>query len=335
MRALHLLLLLAAGCEISAQTMRIAAIDVEGGKATLYVSPSGESMLIDTGYAGNDGRDAKRIAAAATRAGVKRIDNLVITHYHGDHAGGVRQLAATMPVGKIFHRGDDIDRTNRKTVTVFEAFSEVRSKYPHQAVHPGDTIPMKGMRVDVVAAGGESLARPLAGAGEPNPLCATYEAIRPDPGENARSVGVVITLGKLRVADLGDLHWNKEHELVCPVNQLGTVGLYMTTHHGTETSGPAAIVHAMRPLAAVMNNGANKGGSKKAWTTIRESPGLEDIWQLHTSEAGGSGHNAPEAFIANPSVADDAGYAIEVTGRADGSFTIRNLRNGYEKSYRR
>src|SRR5580693_9213395 len=95
-------LFLAGAVLLPAQTLRIYAIDVEGGKSTLYVSPSGESMLVDTGYAGNNNRDADRILAAAATAGVKRIDYLVITHYHGDHAGGVPQLAAKIPIGKMF-----------------------------------------------------------------------------------------------------------------------------------------------------------------------------------------------------------------------------------------
>src|ERR1700748_295490 len=146
MNKLTLLLLAAAAC-LPAQTLRIYAIDVEGGKSTLYVSPSGESMLIDTGYAGNDNRDANRIVAAAASAGVKRIDYLVITHYHGDHAGGVTQLAAKMPIGKIFDHGDSFEQSNKKTQAVFQPFEKTREKYPHQTVHPGDTIPVKGLKV--------------------------------------------------------------------------------------------------------------------------------------------------------------------------------------------
>jgi competence protein ComEC len=198
-------LALAAASGLSAQTLRIFAIDVEGGKATLYVSPSGESMLVDTGYAGNDSRDANRIAAAAASAGVKRIDYLGVTHYHGDHAGGVPQLAAKLPIGKIFDHGDSFEQSNAKTQAVFEPFAAVRAKYPHQTLHPGDTIPVKGLRVDIVAGAGEAIASPLAGAGQPNSLCSSYEPLAPDPGENAHSLAMIITFGALRIADLGDL----------------------------------------------------------------------------------------------------------------------------------
>jgi beta-lactamase superfamily II metal-dependent hydrolase len=317
------------------KTLRIYAIDVEGGKSTLYVSPSGESMLIDTGYAGNNDRDANRIAAAAKSAGVKKIDYLVVTHYHGDHAGGVPQLAAKMPIGKIYDHGDSIETTNAKTQAVYLPFVALRDRYPHQTLHPGDTVPIKGLQVDVVAGNGDSIAKPLPGAGQPNPLCSSYQALPPDPGENARSLAMIITFGSMRISDLGDLFWDKEYDLACPVNKLGVVDLYMTTHHGTATSGSPQIVHALHPKVAIMNNGADKGGSIKAWTAIENSPGLEDLWQLHFSNEGGKEHNVAEKFIANPSVENDGGYSIEITAHPDASFTVRNTRNQFEKPYHR
>jgi competence protein ComEC len=336
MHRVSILFLAAVAC-LPAQTLRIYAIDVEGGKSTLYVSPSGESMLIDTGYAGNNNRDANRIAAAAASAGVKRIDYLVITHYHGDHAGGVPQLAAKMPIGKIFDHGDSFEKSNEKTQAVFQPFEKVREKYPHQTVHPGDTIPVKGLKVEVVAGAGDAIASPLSGpgAGQPNPLCASYEALKVDPGENAHSLAMIITFGNLRIADLGDLYWNQEHELACPVNKLGTVDLSMPTHPGTATSGSPQMVHALHPRVAIMNNGATKGGSIKAWTAIENSPGLEDLWQLHYSNEGGKDHNAAETFIANPSEDNDKGFALEVSAQTDGTITVRNDRNKFEKTYRR
>ncbi len=318
---------------LTAQTLHIFAIDVEGGKSTLYVSPSGESMLVDTGYAGNDNRDADRIVAAAKAAGIKKIDYLVITHYHGDHAGGVPQLAAKMPIGRIYDHGDSIDTANDKTDAIFRPYSKVRARYPYQRVKPGDTIPIKGLRVEVVAASGESIAKPLPGAGQPNPECQSYQALPPDPGENAKSIAMMITFGDLRISDLGDLFWDKEYDLACPVNKLGTVDIYMTTHHGTQTSGSPQMVHALNPKVAIMNNGEDKGGSIKAWTTIENSPALQDLWQLHFSKEGGKNHNVAEQYIANPSAAGDKGYSIEILAQADGTFRVRNNRNQFEKTY--
>jgi beta-lactamase superfamily II metal-dependent hydrolase len=333
------ILVLAAAASLQAQTpgkpLRIYAIDVEGGKSTLYVSPSGESLLIDTGYAGNDNRDANRIVAAAASAGVKKIDYLVITHYHPDHAGGVPQLAASMPIGKLFDHGDSFEKSVEKTEAAFEPYAALRAKYPHTVVKPGDTIPIQGLEVEVVTSGGKAISKPLPGAGQPNPLCTSYQALEPDPGENAHSIGMILTFGSLRIADLGDLYWNQEYDLACPANKLGAIDLYMTTHHGTATSGSPQIVHAMHPLVAIMNNGADKGGSVKAWTTIETSPGLQDLWQLHYSNAGGRDHNVADNFIANPSAADDKGFPIEVVAYAGGSFTVRNPRTGFERTYRK
>jgi beta-lactamase superfamily II metal-dependent hydrolase len=326
-------LFVAAATLLAAQNLKIYAIDVEGGKSTLYVSPSGESMLVDTGYAGNNNRDANRILSAAASAGVKRIDYLVISHYHGDHAGGVPQLAAKIPIGKMFDHGDSFEKSNVKTQAVFQPYAALREKYPHQVLHPGDTVPIKGLQVEVVAGAGDAIATPLPGAGQPNPACSSYQALPVDPGENAHSLGMIITFGKLRIADLGDLFWNQEHELACPVNKLGVVDLYMTTHHGTKTSGSPQMVFALHPKVAIMNNGADKGGSIKALTTLHQSPGLQDLWQLHFSNEGGKQYNAPESFIANLSPENDKGYAIEVTAHPDGTFTVRNDRNQFQKTY--
>jgi len=320
---------------LPAQTLHIYAIDVEGGKSTLYVSPSGESMLVDTGYAGNNNRDADRITAAAASAGVKQIDYLVVTHYHGDHAGGVPQLAAKVPIGRIYDHGDNFETSNKKTQAVFLPYTALREKYPHQTAKPGDIIPVRGLQVTIVASAGNSIAKPLPGAGQPNPKCATYQALPPDPGENARSIAMIIAFGKLRIADLGDLFWDNEYELACPVNKLGAVDLYMTTHHGTATSGSPQMVEALHPRVAIMNNGADKGGSIKAWTAIENSPGLEDLWQLHYSNEGAKDHNVNEKFIANPSTENDKGYSIEVLALPDGSFTVRNDRTQFEKTYRK
>jgi beta-lactamase superfamily II metal-dependent hydrolase len=315
----------------SAGRLRIYAIDVEGGKSTLYVSPSGESMLVDTGYAGNASRDARRIVAAARAAGIRQIDYLVITHYHADHAGGVAQLAAAFPVRAFYDHGDNY-QGDPKSAPVFKAYRAVRARHPHTVLQAGDFVPVKGIRVQIVAASGRAIAATLPGAGQPNPLCASYRPIAADPGENPRSLALLITFGQFRVADFGDLYWNQEHSLACPADKIGAVDLYMTTHHGKKTSGSPQLVHALHPRAAVLNNGPSSGGSAEALQTLRSSPGFLDLWQLHFSTAAGPSLNSAEAFIANP--ADPcSGYWIEVSAAADASFTVANRRNQYARSY--
>ncbi len=334
MRALLPVALIAAFATVlpAARNLEVYAIDVEGGQATLVVSPSGESMLIDTGWGGNNHRDAERIAAACKNAGVKKIDYLVITHYHSDHVGGVPQLAEKMPIVNFVDHGPSVE-TGKQADILFNAYKDYRSKGKHIEVKAGDPIPIKGIDVRVVSSNGDVISTPLPGAGAPNPECSTFQKREPDNTENARSVGTVISWGKFRMLDLGDLTWNKEYDLVCPNNRIGTVDVYLVSHHGMNMSGSPQLVHAIHPRVAIMNNGARKGGTVEAWQTIHDTPGLEDFWQLHFSVAGGKEHNSPDTFIANLDEICE-GKWIKLTVDKDGGFTVANARNRYEKSYK-
>jgi competence protein ComEC len=318
----------------TARNLDIYFVDVEGGQATLFVSPSGQSMLLDTGWPDTLNRDAGRIAAVAKLAGVKQIDYLVITHYHMDHVGGVPQLAALIPIRNFVDHGPSVEHDGSAD-KLFQAYARVRTQGNHIQVKPGDKLPVQGIDVKVVTADGQEIEHPLPGAGQPNSFCASTSQKEADPSENARSVGVLVSYGKFRLIDLGDLTWNKEYDLVCPRNKLGTVDVYLSTHHGMDLSGGPEIVHALHPVVAIMNNGATKGGSPEAWQTIHISPGLEDLWQLHFAEAGGKANNAPEDFIAN--LKDDSRQAtahwIKLSVGPDGSFSVTNSRNGNVKKY--
>jgi beta-lactamase superfamily II metal-dependent hydrolase len=316
----------------AAKDLQIYFIDVEGGQATLFVAPSGESMLIDTGWSGHNSRDADRIAMVAKRAGVKKIDYLVVTHFHEDHVGGVPQLAGKLPIRNFVDHGSTVE-TDPRSSELFKAYTEYRGKGNHILAKPGDTIPVKGLDVQVLTANGDEISKPLTGGGQANPLCSDAKLRERDDTENARSVGTLITFGKFRVIDLGDLTWNKEHELFCPDNKIGAVGLYIVSHHGSELSGSPAMVHALHPQVAIMDNGARKGGTPEAWQAIHTSPGLEDIWQLHYSIAGGKENNTPDTFIANTDELGDQANWIRVIAHEDGSFTVYNSRNKFTKTY--
>ena len=326
------LLLLIPALLHAAGGFQIYAIDVEGGKSTLYVSPSGQSMLVDTGYAGYGGRDAARILKAAQAAGILQIDYLAISHYHKDHAGGVPQLAARIPIRNFVDHGKNFELA-KDNGDVYTAYVKTRKQGNHLEVKAGDTIPLEGLRVDIVTASGVAIQNPLPQGGQPNPTCAKYLPIDPDRGENSHSIGMVIQYGSFRVVDLGDLYWNQEHDLACPSNKIGVVDLYMTTHHGKKTSGSPQMVWALHPRVAIMNNGPDTGGSEQAWQTIHDSPGFLDLWQLHYAAKNDRKHNTDDRMIANTKEKDCAGDWIRVVAQSDGSFTVRNGRTGFEKSY--
>jgi hypothetical protein len=198
-------------------------------------------------------------------------------------------------------------------------------------VKPGDKVPLRDLDVTIVSSGGERLTRPLTVPAQPNPLCGAFTPKDVDGSENARSVGSLIAFGRFRMIDLGDLTWNKEQELVCPANLLGTVDVYVTTHHGLDQSGPPVIVHALRPRVAIMNNGPKKGGAVEAIRTVRSSPGLEDFWQLHYAVDAGRDVNMPEAMIAN--LDESTAHWIKLSAQRDGSFTVTNGRTNETRRY--
>jgi competence protein ComEC len=333
-----------------AKTFDTYVIDVEGGEATLFVSPSGESLLVDAGWPGFDGRDAERILTVARRAGIKQIDHLAITHYHADHAGGAAQLAAKLPIRPFIDRGPNFSDDER---TAYDAYAPVRGGGRTTEVKPGDVIAVTGLDVRVIAAGGLVLSAPLAGQGDSNPFCAGFKpqgteiTSRAADGGDSRSMSLLVTYGRFRTVIMGDLTWNKEFELMCPRNPLGDVDVYLVSHHGSDTSGSAALVHAIRPRAAVMNNGPRKGGAVQTFEILNRLPDAVDLWQNHYSVPGGQQHNRPETFIANldegtPVAGGRAGAApvhggaahwIKVSARADGSFTVVNSRNAFAKEY--
>lgn len=311
--------------------LQIFLVDVEGGQATLFVPPHGQSLLIDTGWGYNAYRDANRIAAAAKLAKIKKIDYVLITHYHSDHVGGVPQLVGKMPVGAFIDHGPNREESKTSS-TLYKEYQDATAGSEHITAKPGDRLPVKGLEITVVSADGKTLDVPLEGAGQSNPACAGVAKKDPHPSENARSLGVVIRFGDFRVADLGDLTWNKELALMCPANKLGKADLFVVSHHGLDQSNSPALVHALAPRAAIMDNAAKKGGSPAAWDVVKSSPGLIDLWQLHFANEGGSEHNATDPFIAN-TTEEDTGFYLKVTARKDGSFEVYNARNKVTRQY--
>ena len=311
--------------------LQIYFIDVEGGQSTLVVSPSGESLLIDTGWPGNDGRDADRIMTAAHQAGITKIDYVLITHYHRDHVGGVPQLVDGIKVGTFVDHGPNME-DSAVTRTDYAAYQKAIAGHAHVIVKPGWGLPIKGIEVHVLSAAGDVITSPLPGAGTANSYCGAEPTAAADDSENARSVGVLIRYGKFRFLDLGDLTKQKELELACPNNLLGTVDLFLVTHHGADLSNPKALDWALHPRVAVIDNGPRKGASPAAWQIVHDSPGLEDLWQLHYAEESDKAHNVADDRIAN--VKENCeGKFIKVVAQSDGTFTLTNSRTGEQKIY--
>lgn len=313
----------------SPRPLEIYFIDTEGGQATLIVSPSRESLLIDAGFPGD--RDADRITTAATLAGVTRIDQLLITHHHQDHEGGVPDLLRRLPVRQFLDHGPTVEvegsRVSDGSRRAYEAYVRAVGRSPHRVLVPGDRLEMSGLDIRVVTSAGKF----VAGAGAVNPYCdglSRHE--EPTPWENPQSVGVVLQFGRFRFVDLGDLPWNASLEFFCPETRIAPIDLYLSPHHGTAETPKAEW--AMRPRVTVMNNGARKGGDPRSWQTLRNSPGLEDLWQLHFSIAGGAGNNVPGQFIANVEEQCE-GHYLKASALPDGAFTIYNSRTKETKRY--
>jgi len=309
----------------------IYTIDVEGGQATLLVGPFNGSLLVDTGWPGNSGRDADRIVAAMRDAGITKLDHVLITHFHTDHVGGVPNLVDRIKVGEFLDHGEnreDSDITRHDYAAYIKAIGDT----PRRIVHPGDTIDIPGLSTIVIASDGEHIASVSGVKPEPNPYCGTEPHWDLDTTENPRSAGILVRFGKFRFLDLGDLTKAKEIPLVCPNNLIGHVDLYLVNHHGFNLSNARAFVDAIHPRVAIMDNGAHKAGSPEAWQTVHRSPGLEDLYMVHTAEDSDAAHNSADSLIANPRGGTDGAY-FKVGASADGSFSVTNSRTGQTKEY--
>jgi len=323
----------------AADTLRIYVLDVEGGGSTLVISPSGQSMLIDAGSAGAAGdRDAKRIAAAMQAAGLTKIDYLFTTHYDGDHVGGAPNANSVAHFDRFFDHGE-IDpkwEQNNGWEDRYKAYTAIAAG-KRTIVKAGDVVPLKGARVDVVASQGAVIGKAINGGGKPNPWCKDAEVKPPNPTENSQSAGVLIAFHKFTFLDVGDLTWDKEMDLACPVNKLGKVSLLLATHHGfyADMSGAPALLWAIAPQVVIANNGPRKGMQTSAYDKIEKTPGLEGLWQSHLALANDKAHNTSDDMIANPEASTECkGNWIRVDVQPNGNYTVTNGRNNFSKTYK-
>lgn len=302
-----------------APTLDIYFVDVEGGAATLIITPAGESILIDSGNPGS--RDPERIAATAARVGLTAIDRLITTHWHIDHYGGVERLARLLPVRHFYDHGipDTLSEDPQGFALLIAAY-KTASRGKSITVRPGDEIPLRQLAgsppltLRCVCGGGDVVAdRP---GSPPNPAAGKHVPQPADTSDNARSLGFVLGFGEFRFLDLGDLTWNVEYKLVAPTDKLGPVDVYQVTHHGLEVSSNPVLLNTVRPRVAVFNNGARKGCHPSVTAALRRIPDVQAIYQLHRNVLVPAQENTDPAMIANP---DEAcrGENIRLTVAAD------------------
>jgi competence protein ComEC len=321
------------------RTLDIFYIDVEGGAATLIVTPAGESILVDAGWPGFEGRDAKRIEKAMKEAGVTAIDHLIVTHYHTDHYGGVPELARLVRINRFYDHGPMSSLDEDKDFAAKYAAYRAAAKDQTITLNPGSSIRLKQAQtappvfLQILASRGETVTSKRATV-EPNGACSGAAEQPEDKTDNARSVAFLLRHGAFNFLDTGDLTWNVESKLVCPQDMVGEVVLYQVAHHGANTSNNPAMLRTIKPMVAIMNNGPRKGGHPDTVKALRATPKLVDLWQVHRNVASGDENNAPEEFIANPDEQNDAAHMIRVSvDAAKRTFTVTNDRNGKSKTY--
>ena len=347
-----LVLLFALTAPAQTRNFEIYWIDVEGGASTLFVSPSGESLLFDTGFPGNGDRDAKRIYTAAQNAGLKQIDHVVISHWHADHEGGLNALSKLIPLGNFYDHGNGVEQSDRGRLEDYMAIAGNK----RTIVKSGDTIPLGPVQVRVLVSEGPVIANPINGGGQ-NPLCTNHQQMQPAPPENQRMVGLSFTYGSFKLVSLADLDWQRELELVCPLNKVGAVTVYTINRHGAlDNSGTPALLGAIRPQVIVVNNGPRKGLNvpndqvkpvsipgvtpapfeKNHYLRLAKTSGVLDVWQGHLSLTDSDpAHNTAPDKIANMEEGPgDTGNWIRASVRSDGTYTIANGRNGFSKTYK-
>lgn len=312
-------------------------IDVEGGAATLFVTPQGESLLIDSGYPGYDYRDRDRIVDVATQhAGVEQIDHAVVSHWHLDHYGNHAALTEKIKIGTFWDRGipDFLveDKNFGERIALYRAASQNQSK----SVKAGDMIPLKSgdtpLSMQVVTASREVIPN----TGKPNPHAKLHEPMPEDKSDNAASVSTLVSFGDFRFLCCGDLTWNVEAKLVTPNNPIGQLDVFMVTHHGLPNSNNPALVLALDPVVAVMCNGPTKGGHEKTQATLKKVKSLKDLYQLHANIKLPLEEQAPKENIANfGKLGECDGIFVKLSVAKDGeSYTVQVGPDGDKHSYK-
>jgi beta-lactamase superfamily II metal-dependent hydrolase len=339
------------GAQAAGKDLKIYYIDVEGGASTLYVTPQGHTLLIDVGWPAGMGGEkggpvptpnmSQRVLDELKALGIKKLDYFALSHYHVDHIGGAVDVVTNIPVGTFLDHGPNREPP-RPDATPAQAATSTEGRYqtymaaiagkPHQVLKPGDVFNIDNLKLTVVTADAQIIDHSLAASPQPGVDCdKTTSKERTGGEENVRSVGLVMTWGKVRVMHLGDLTWNMENKLVCPTNMVGKVDLMLIDNHGTDLSNSPNLLKSVEPKIVVFDNGVTKGADPFVLEEVRALPSLKGMWQLHFATRSPGDNTAPDE-IANP-LGDDGKYPLEADVDAAGKITMINPRNGFKQTY--
>ena len=309
-------------------------VDVEGGAATLIVTPQGESVLVDTGNPGR--RDPQRIFdVAAKTAGLRKIDYLVTTHFHRDHFGGAATLASMLPIGVVFDNGEFEGGIERPDQDYLSFAADRRA-----VISPGQEIPLKQsseksaprLKLRCLAARQQFAAAP-GDVEENETVCADARTKDRDGSDNANSIVLLLSLGEFQFFDGGDLTWNMEQKLVCPKNLVGEVDVYQSTHHGLDASNNPLVIRSLKPRVAVFNNGVTKGCDPDAFAALKGESSVEAIYQMHRNLRPDSQNNTAEEYIANLEKDCQANFIKLSVDRQARSYTLSIPARGHERTF--